>query len=133
MMKSWNEVMLSFTRKHALILLYFPTQIAHQLLERVIQKNANQPDNNNDLWVLDLECGVGVSTRAIATAFQQDATTNVTVVGVDTSPEILAMALAKDLESRSIRTLSHQTTNCKGNTFTIKAVVDTTFLQFSLR
>ena len=69
----------------------FPTHIAHHLVKGVLQRNASQPDgdsNDGALRVLDLGCGVGMSTRAIAAAFQQDdaSTNGVTIIGVDNSP-----------------------------------------------
>ncbi len=57
--------------------------------------------------ILDLGCGVGMSTMAIVSAFeQQDMVANATVVGIDTSPEMIAMARTKDLEYKGITRLS---------------------------
>lgn len=53
--------------------------IAHQLYKEVNKTNA---------YVCDLGCGVGMSTRALATAFL-DASF---ICGIDTSPEMIAMA-----------------------------------------
>ena len=59
-------------------------QIAKDLYHRVgKKKNAR---------VVDLACGVGMSTRALQKTFGRDADS--TIVGVDTSPEMIRMAKA---------------------------------------
>lgn len=78
------------------------TQVAKQLTERVLESRPSNVQKDDELRVLDLGCGVGMSTMAIASAFRQQKTANVTVIGIDTSPEMIAMARTKDLEQKGI-------------------------------
>eukprot|EP00533_Pseudo-nitzschia_delicatissima_P011797 CAMPEP_0197272798 /NCGR_PEP_ID=MMETSP1432-20130617/10405_1 /TAXON_ID=44447 /ORGANISM="Pseudo-nitzschia delicatissima, Strain UNC1205" /LENGTH=233 /DNA_ID=CAMNT_0042738381 /DNA_START=40 /DNA_END=738 /DNA_ORIENTATION=+ len=82
------------------------TQVAKQLMERVLQSRPSNVEKDGELRVLDLGCGVGMSTLAIASAFRREKDTNVTVVGVDTSPEMIAMARTKALEQKGITKLA---------------------------
>lgn len=54
----------------------------------VIANELRQTVNKKNAYVIDLCCGVGMSTRALAKAFQ-DADF---ICGIDTSPEMIAMA-----------------------------------------
>ena len=53
-----------------------------------LYNNVNFPSSSSPLKVLDMCCGVGFSTRALMEAFP----TSTQVVGIDTSPQMLAMA-----------------------------------------
>lgn len=53
-----------------------------------------------------------MSTTALSSAFRQKGNVNATVIGIDTSPEMLAMARAKDLERKGISNLSNN--HCGG-------------------
>jgi len=82
--------------------------IAGQLCEGLLVRHHDA--TSAALRVLDLGCGVGMSTLALSSAFQQQGSLNATVIGVDTSPEMLAMARAKDFEQKGIANLSQN--NC---------------------
>ena len=70
-------------------------QIAKDLYKRVGKTNAR---------IVDLACGVGMSTRALQKVFGRDADS--TIVGVDTSPEMIRMAKAyTDPESFASRAM----------------------------
>mmetsp|Transcript_20157 Transcript_20157/g.50164 ORF Transcript_20157/g.50164 Transcript_20157/m.50164 type:complete len:223 (+) Transcript_20157:78-746(+) len=75
-------------------------------MERVLQSRPSNVQKDGEVRVLDLGCGVGMSTLAIASAFRQEKDINVTIVGVDTSPEMIAMARTKDLEQKGITKLA---------------------------
>jgi|AntRauTorckE5430_2_1112549.scaffolds.fasta_scaffold01841_2 ubiquinone/menaquinone biosynthesis C-methylase UbiE len=53
-----------------------------------IAKDLYKAVNKKDAYILDLGCGVGMSTRALASAFNDAAF----ICGVDTSPEMVDMA-----------------------------------------
>jgi ubiquinone/menaquinone biosynthesis C-methylase UbiE len=88
-----------------LIRTHVHAQIAVELCEDLLARHHNKTKAN--LRVLDFGCGVGMSTLAISSAFRQQVSVNATVIGIDTSPEMLAMARAKDLERKGISNLSH--------------------------
>ncbi len=67
------------------------TEIAHELRKIVDKTNSR---------VLDMCCGVGISTRALQVAFD-DAEA---IVGLDTSPEMLAMAKVQTLQQAASST-----------------------------
>lgn len=64
------------------------TQLSNELSQMIIGNNSNNNKVNprNGFRVVDLCCGVGFSTRALRDAFPQPETT---VIGVDTSPEMV--------------------------------------------
>ncbi|GMH54967.1 hypothetical protein TrST_g3717 [Triparma strigata] len=70
-------------------------EIAVELKNRVGGGNKN---------VLDMCCGVGISTRALAKSFNEDESV---VVGLDTSPEMLAMAKMQTTYSSFKSTFNH--------------------------
>ena len=121
--------MLSFALTHTLIFFCsfvrsFRTQIAHHLVKGVLQPNPSQPDgdsNDGALRVLDLGCGVGMSTRAIAATFQQDdaSTNGVTIIGVDNSPYKLDICMEL-LENRGIQTTNDSKGQFLGQFFRTK-------------
>lgn len=57
-------------------------------IRAVIASDLRQAVNKTNAYILDLCCGVGMSTRALASAFQ-DAEF---ICGIDTSPEMISMA-----------------------------------------
>ena len=57
------------------------SEVARELVTRVLE---NKKDNSTSIRVLDMCCGVGISTRALKTAF--DEIENATIIGLDTSP-----------------------------------------------
>lgn len=61
--------------------------VANELKDRVLE---NKQDNSTSIRVLDMACGVGMSTRALKKAF--DGIENVTIIGLDTSPEMVEMS-----------------------------------------
>lgn len=63
------------------------TEVAQVLKNRVLE---NKEDNSTDIRVLDMACGVGISTRALKKAFAS--VENATVIGLDTSPEMVEMS-----------------------------------------
>jgi SAM-dependent methyltransferase len=60
---------------------------ALELKDRVLESKQN---NSTDIRVLDTACGVGMSTHALKKAF--DVIENVTIIGLDTSPEMIEMS-----------------------------------------
>lgn len=63
------------------------TEVSTLLKDRVM---ANRQDNSTTIRVLDMCCGVGISTRALKKAF--DDVANATIIGLDTSPEMVEMS-----------------------------------------
>ena len=63
------------------------SEVALELKDRVLESKQN---NSTDVRVLDMACGVGMSTRALKKAF--DGVENVTIIGLDTSPEMIEMS-----------------------------------------
>jgi len=85
------------------------------------------------LKILDLGCGVGMSTAAIASAVQKlpSGCEKTTIIGIDTSPEMLAMARVKDREREGIRTLS-PSNNCPAKRLNISTqakTIETSFVE----
>lgn len=66
----------------------FSAQLSNELSTMVAGTKIN--NRNNGFRVVDLCCGVGFSTRALRDAFPQPETT---VIGVDTSPEMVRFLL----------------------------------------
>lgn len=62
------------------------SEVARLLKNRVLENK----EDNTDIRVLDMACGVGISTRALKRAFAS--VENATVIGLDTSPEMVEMS-----------------------------------------
>jgi len=98
----------------------------------------NINDNNHDIHVLDMCCGVGMSTRALQSAFynhngndEKKTTTNprtAIIHGIDTSPEMIEFArfmtkhdkdLSKVLQEKNVKNI-HDVVLCEETLRTLK-------------
>jgi ubiquinone/menaquinone biosynthesis C-methylase UbiE len=66
------------------------SEVALELKDRVLESKQNNSTDTQCIRVLDMACGVGMSTRALKKAF--DGVENVTIIGVGTSPEMIEMS-----------------------------------------
>ena len=105
-------------------------------MERILQSQQSDADQKrNELKILDLGCGVGMSTMAIASAARDMERANVTVTGIDTSPEMIGMARATDRKRKRIAKFSkdHKCEASKAhnthNNSTILVEIETEFLE----
>lgn len=106
--------------------------IAKKLVDRILSQRQHD-GNDAPLQILDLGCGVGMSTMSIASAVRnknRKGGANAFVTGVDTSPEMLAMARARDLERKGIEScLSETMTDCRNATTDDAAAVMVRFVE----
>ncbi len=75
--------------------------IAPQVVREILGRVFPNPKKGRQFKILDIGCGMGLSTRAIASEVRQLDNTNATTIaltGIDASHERIAMAKTKDID-----------------------------------